>query len=257
MQEKLRLIKWVQISFHNNCINKDFTIVLYADSTRTGPKTNNYMTYFLYNWMGLNKTLFISINKLTNVVYLPDILKIISDVFFIANFAVFYFIACLLFYFRTRRVTLDKQSLFMAGYFELTRVGICSALFGLTFAALKFSINLSRPFCSLTKADFITIANTDLERCLSSFPSAHTGLSMLIAYCLWPYMNKFLKCTSCLVILAVATSRITLAMHYPADIVYSAIVTILIILAGNFVFKILKNKVIKSIGNRIFRLIFV
>ncbi len=214
------------------------------------------MTYFLYNWIGLNKSLFISINKLTNVGCLPNMLKIISDVFFIANFAVLYFITCLLFYFRTQRVTIDKQSFFMAGYFELTRIGICYALFGFTFAALKFSINLSRPFCSLTKADFITIANTDLERCLSSFPSAHTGLSILVAYCLWPYMNKLLKCISCLVILAVSASRITLAMHYPADIIYSAIVTILIIFAGNFVFKILKNKVIKSIGDRIFRLIF-
>ncbi len=206
--------------------------------------------------MGLNKSLFISINKLTNVSYLPDILKIISDVFFIANFAVFYFIACLLFYFRTRRVTTDKQSFFMTGYFELTRIGICYSLFGLTFAALKFSINLSRPFCSLARADFITIANTDLERCLSSFPSAHTGLSVLVAYCLWPYMNTFLKYISYLIILAVAVSRITLAMHYPADIIYSAIVTILIIFAGNFVFKILKNKVIKPIGDGIFRLIF-
>lgn len=214
------------------------------------------MTHFLYNWIGLNKSLFILINKLTNVGCLPDILKIISDVFFIANFAVFYFIACLLFYFRTRRVTTDKQSFFMTGYFELTRIGICYSLFGLTFAALKFSINLSRPFCSLTKADFITIANTDLERCLSSFPSAHTGLSILVAYCLWPYMNTFLKYISYLVILAVAVSRITLAMHYPADIIYSAIVTILIIFAGNFVFKILKNKVIKPIGGGIFRLIF-
>ena len=214
------------------------------------------MTHFLYNWIGLNKSLFILINKLTNVGCLPDILKIISDVFFIANFAVFYFIACLLFYFRTRRVTTDKQSFFMTGYFELTRIGICYSLFGLTFAALKFSINLSRPFCSLTKADFITIANTDLERCLSSFPSAHTGLSILVAYCLWPYMNTFLKYISYLVILAVAVSRITLAMHYPADIIYSAIVTILIIFAGNFVFKILKNKVIKPIGDGIFRLIF-
>lgn len=205
--------------------------------------------------MGLNESLFILINKLTNIGCLPDILQIISDVFFIANFAIFYFIACLFFYFRAR-VAQGKQSFFMRGYLKLTRLGICYALFGFTFAALKFSINLSRPFCSLTERDFITIADTTLERCLSSFPSAHTGLSILVAYCLWSYMNKALKCMSCLIILAVATSRITLAMHYPADIIYSAIVTILIILAGNLMFKILKNRVISPIGERLFRLIF-
>ena len=103
--------------------------------------------------------------------------------------------------------------------------------------------------------DFMTIANTSLERSVSSFPSAHTGLSILVAYSLWPYMNTYLKGISCFVILAVAISRTTLAMHYPADIMYSILVTILIIFAGNFVFIILKNNAIKSIGNRIFRLI--
>jgi membrane-associated phospholipid phosphatase len=211
---------------------------------------------FLYNWLGLNKSLFISINKLTNISYLPSILQIVSDIFFIANFALFYFAACLLLYFRTRRTAINKKNFFMTGYFALARIGICYALFGFTFAALKFSVNLKRPFCSLAEGNFITIANTSLERCFSSFPSAHTGLSILLAYSLWPYMNKSLKGISCLVILAVAASRITLAMHYPADIIYSAVVTILIILAGNFVFKILKNKVTAPIGSSIFRLIF-
>lgn len=217
--------------------------------------TKRHMAYFLYNWMGLNKFLFIFINKLTNVSCLPDILKIISDVFYIANFAIFYFAACLFFYFRTR-LSQDKQSFFMKWYFDLVKAGIYYSLFGLTFAALKFLFNLSRPFCSLASEDFITIADTTLERCLSSFPSAHTGLSILVAYCLWPHMNRLLKFTGFLVILIVATSRITLAMHYPADIVYSAIITMLIIIAGNFIFKILKNIIIKPIGDKIFRLIF-
>jgi membrane-associated phospholipid phosphatase len=211
---------------------------------------------FLYNWLGLNKSLFILINKLTNIGYLPTILQIISDIFFIANFAIFYLAACLLLCLRTSRTTIDKKSFFMTGYFDLSQIGICYTLFGFTFAALKFSVNLKRPFCSLAKDNFITIANTSLERCFSSFPSAHTGLSILVAYSLWPYMNKFLKGISCFVILAVAISRTTLAMHYPADIIYSILVTILIILAGNFVFRLLKNNIIKSIGNGIFRLIF-
>lgn len=211
---------------------------------------------FLYNWLGLNKSLFISINKLTNISYLPSILQIVSDIFFIANFALFYFAACLLLYFRTRRTAINKKNFFMTGYFALARIGICYALFGFTFAALKFSVNLKRPFCSLAQEDFITIANTSLERCLSSFPSAHTGLSILFAYSLWPYMNKSLKLISCLIILAVAVSRATLAMHYPADIMYSILVTIIVILAGNLIFRILKNKVIEAIGNRIFGLIF-
>lgn len=213
------------------------------------------MTHVLYDFLGLNKSLFIYINSLTNVGFIPNILQAISEIFFIANFAIGYIVMCLYFYIRTRNA-LKQESFFISGYFELTRIGICYTLFGLTFAALKFFVNMPRPFCSLKTGEFITIADTSLERCLSSFPSAHTGLSILVTYCLWSYMNKTLKSLSCAVILAVATARITLAMHYPTDIIYSALVTIGVILTGNLVFKIFKNKIIRPIGNLIYRFLF-
>ncbi|MDC0864712.1 phosphatase PAP2 family protein [Rickettsiaceae bacterium] len=141
-------------------------------------------------------------------------------------------------------------------YYELVRIGTCYALFGLGFAALKFSINLPRPFCSLSQEEFITIANIYSERCLSSFPSAHTGLSILTTYCLWKYMNNILRVMSCIMIFLVAISRITLAMHYPTDILYSALITMFIILLANFFYNLLKDSVIKIIGKFIMKFIF-
>lgn len=208
-----------------------------------------------YNWNGFNKSLFIAVNQLTNVSIIPDILQAISSVFFIANFAVGYAITCIYFYFKTKQVT-DKETYFITIYNGLVRIGICYALFGLAFAALKFSVNLPRPFCSLKPGEFITIANIASERCLSSFPSAHTGLSILVAYALWPYLNNFFKTLACFIIFAVAISRFTLAMHYPADILYSAVVTLLVIITGNFIFYSLHKKLIKPIGYLIFQLIF-
>ena len=208
-----------------------------------------------YNLLGFNRPLFIAINDVANIGILPDILQAISSIFFIANFAAGYLIACICFYYKTKKAA-DKTEYFIPIYHKLTQIGICYALFGLTFAALKFSIDLPRPFCSLLTTEFITIMDISTERCLSSFPSAHTGLSVFIAYCFWPYMNKILKLLACLIIIAVAISRVTLAMHYPADILYSAIITIIIIITGNFLYRSLKNTMITPVGIFIIRVFF-
>ena len=213
------------------------------------------MLKIFYEWGGLNKQLFIAINKLTNINLLPDLLLAISSLFFIANFAVIYIIICLVLYFKIPSHS-NKKEYFSRAYYELVRVGIYYALFGISFAIMKFSVNLPRPFCSLNPANFLTILDTTNERCLSSFPSAHTGLSILVAYILWPYLDKIYRAFSCLIIIAVATSRITLAMHYPADILYSVCFTTLIILTSNLIFFLIKPTILKKLEPHIFRLLF-
>ena len=213
------------------------------------------MLEIFYNFLGINKQLFFTINYYTNISYIPTFLKYLSNIFFIANFAAIYVVICVYFYYKTH-TTANKREYFTPIYYKLVKIGICYALFGCTFAALKFSINLPRPFCSLAFTEFTTIANITNERCLSSFPSAHTGLSLLVTYFLWSYINKYLKTLSCLITIAVAISRITLAMHYPADILYSALTTIIVIFAGNTLYTLLKKKFITPPENWIFLKLF-
>ncbi len=211
------------------------------------------MHEIFYDMLGFNTHIFIFINQYTNIGIFPNVLHAVSSIFFVANFATVYSALCIYFYYKTNK-SINKLIYFTPIYYEMVRVGICYTIFGLSFLALKFSVNLPRPFCSLDPTQFVTIINTNTERCLSSFPSAHTGLSILVAYCFWPYLNTMLKILAIIVILAVATSRITLAMHYPVDIIYSAIITILIIIIGNLIYKKLKNPIIKPIGNFIVKL---
>ncbi|RTK92372.1 MAG: phosphatase PAP2 family protein [Rickettsiales bacterium] len=213
------------------------------------------MYNFFYNWDGLNKTLFIHLNQLTNIYPLPQILYLFSKMFFIGNFAIIYIIYCIYFYIKIKNLR-NKEIYFQNIFYELVRIGIIYTIFGLTFTAFKFLVNMPRPFCSLPLSDFITIADIAKERCLSSFPSAHTGLCILVTYVLHRYLNWFLKILMYGLVLIVATSRITLAMHYPADIIYSALVTINVIILGNLVYFKLHNQVIKPIGNLLFSLIF-
>ena len=209
----------------------------------------------IYNFFGINKEIFILVNKITNVGIIPTLLKISSQFFFIGNFAAYYLIICLYCYFKLKKRSNPKIE-FVPIYNQLVKAGTCYSLFGFAYAALKFGINLPRPFCSLTPSEFTTILDVTKERCLSSFPSAHTGLAILIAYYLWPYLTKYQKAIVLSLIVVVSISRITLAMHYPADIIYSILIASLIIFFSNKLVDYMQNIIVKPIGKIIADVLF-
>jgi membrane-associated phospholipid phosphatase len=118
----------------------------------------------------------------------------------------------------------------------------------------NIQLNFPRPFCSLPSNSFTVIANIDLERCESSFPSSHSGLALLVTYFIWSYITIRQKIISCFIVILVAISRITLAMHYPSDIIYSFLITIIIIFIGKIIYKIFANNLLKWFGKIIIRL---
>jgi len=209
----------------------------------------------IYNFFGINKEIFIFVNKITNVGIIPTLLKISSQFFFIGNFAAYYLIICLYCYFKLKKRSNPKIE-FVPIYNQLVKAGTCYSLFGFAYAALKFGINLPRPFCSLSPSEFTTILDVTKERCLSSFPSAHTGLAILIAYYLWPYLTKYQKAIVFSLIVVVSISRITLAMHYPADIIYSILIASLIIFFSNKLVDYMQNIIVKPIGKIIADVLF-
>lgn len=209
----------------------------------------------IYNFFGTNKEIFILVNKITNVGMIPTLLKISSQFFFIGNFAAYYFIICLYCYFKLKKRSNPKIE-FIPIYNQLVKAGTCYSLFGFAYAALKFGINLPRPFCSLSPSEFTTILDVTKECCLSSFPSAHTGLAILIAYYLWPYLTKYQKAIVFSLIVVVSISRITLAMHYPADIIYSILIASLIIFFSNKLVDYMQNIIVKPIGKIIANVLF-
>ncbi len=209
----------------------------------------------IYNFFGINKEIFIFVNKITNVGIIPTLLKISSQFFFIGNFAAYYLIICLYCYFKLKKRSNPKIE-FVPIYNQLVKAGTCYSLFGFAYAALKFGINLPRPFCSLSPSEFTTILDVTKERCLSSFPSAHTGLAILIAYYLWPYLTKYQKAIVLSLIVVVSISRITLAMHYPADIIYSILIASLIIFFSNKLVDYMQNIIVKPIGKIIADVLF-
>lgn len=213
----------------------------------------------LYGLFGYNQEIFIQINNYTNLSILPHVFQIISTLFKIWNFAICYTLACVYFFFKIKNKNLasqDRELYFNNVYNELVRIAIIYVTFGLSYAAMKFSFNMPRPYCSLSPSQFVTILDVTDERCQSSFPSAHTALVILVGYFLWPYTNRVAQAGLVFLAIIVATSRITLAMHYPADIIYSIFIAYLIIWLGNFLYSILKNNLIEHIGSCIYSSLF-
>lgn len=207
------------------------------------------MFEFFYNFAGFNKQIFLIINHATNISILPRILQLISWPFGISNFAVYYAVLAVYFFLRLKKLdSYSQEKEFWPFFNKMTRLGITYACFGFIYAALKFSINLPRPFCSLPASSFSSIINTEAERCLSSFPSAHTGLAIIITYFLWTYLRTSGKLTAIAVVTLVGISRMTLAMHYPADIIYSFFVAFIVIITGHIIYRVFENNIIKRIG---------
>ncbi|ABV74025.1 hypothetical protein A1E_05570 [Rickettsia canadensis str. McKiel] len=203
-----------------------------------------------YNFCGLNQEIFLFLNKMTNIGFIPYCLKIISFCFNIANFALIYILYCIYLYIQLKKIKNDneRQNKFWDNYNKLVEVGIIYTIFSLVFTTLKFSVNLPRPYCSLLIDSFITVINTANERCFSSFPSSHAALSILITYFAWNYIKLRLKILMICVIILVSLSRISLAMHYPSDIIYGITIAFITILIGKLIYRIFANNVIKKIG---------
>lgn len=219
------------------------------------------MKDLIYDFYGYNEYLFLKINNFCHEIGIETPLYYISKVFDIEKFAIYYFVACaigLLLYrlprfqshipgysvVKNAEITLSKPQ--FSDFFDfMMRLGTGYACFGFAYAALKFSVNMARPFCTLFPMTFHTIADLTKERCLSSFPSSHTGLVFLITLFLFPHLSRVGKVIFVSLIFLVALSRISLAMHFPADIIYSIVTAYLIFKISHLIYKLFENNIFK------------
>jgi membrane-associated phospholipid phosphatase len=100
---------------------------------------------------------------------------------------------------------------------------------------------MPRPICTLTLSNNLNIIRENIN-CFHSFPSAHCAFGTLFAASLWSYSNKFTKIVLALIVAATALSRIILAMHYPADVIYGISITLLLTAAGSKIINAIFNK---------------
>ncbi|MDX2050487.1 MAG: phosphatase PAP2 family protein [Rickettsiaceae bacterium] len=219
--------------------------------------------YYIYDFLGYNSIIFRSLNNKLQDEHIQIFLSYISFLFNISNFAIYYIIAfvfflvccpysrnCCALYFKIRPIihlpfqrkfnswimgsvpSLKQAAKIRERFSHFVEIGIIYSMIGLLYSAMKFGFNMPRPFCNETLGEFKTIIDTSLERCLSSFPSSHVAISILCAYSVWKFTGNISKCFCVIIIILTSISRIALAMHYPADILYSVIICFIIIRLG-------------------------
>jgi len=211
------------------------------------------MKELIYDFHGYNESIFYTIKNDLNPQAMQNVLQYVTLIFDIEMFAIYYcvILAILL----CRIYSLKQYAQYSFCYDFMVKLGICYACFGLTYAALKFGINMPRPFCSLPSESFTTILDLSHGRCQSGFPSSHTGLAFLIVLFLWNYLTMSLRILLLFVVVLVALSRIGLAMHYPADILYSLPVASGVYILGMWIYSKLEPNLIAWFKGKIWELI--
>ncbi len=209
--------------------------------------TSMELKKFFYDWYGYNKEIFLSINHSFSDLSIQYFFKFISQIFNISSFAICYIFLVILVIFCSKKNRFSEER-FLNFYNYFVKIGICYGFIGLSYALMKFTINMPRPYCSLLEGSFVTILDFSGERCLSSFPSAHTAIVILTSYALWPFVRLPVKLGLICLSLLVMLSRIILAMHYPADILYSIIIVMMIIYLGGLFYKLLERSIIEYVG---------
>ena len=211
------------------------------------------MKDLIYDFYGHNEQIFHEINHTLSGSFAQHMSKYVSHLFDLEMFTVYY---CIIFAMLTYRiVTIKQYEQYSFCYDFMVKIGICYACFGFIYAALKFGVNMPRPFCSLPEGSFTTIMDVTKERCQSSFPSSHTGLVFLITLFLWDYVGWSARIFWLGMVALVGLSRMALAMHYPADILYSLIIAAGVYIIGAELYHILEGNLIAWVKGRIWRVV--
>ena len=206
----------------------DAEVIIYECITNKENSTD--MKDLIYDFYGYNEEIFHEINHAFSSPILQHLCKYVSLLFDIEMFAVYYCIILAILIYRI--FTLKQYDQYSFCYDFMVKIGICYTCFGFAYAALKFGVNMPRPFCSLPEDTFTTIMDISQERCQSSFPSSHTGLVFLITLFLWDYVGWVARAFWIGLVMLVGISRIALAMHYPADIFYSLLIAAVVYIIG-------------------------
>ena len=102
---------------------------------------------------------------------------------------------------------------------------------GLLVAALKAGLDLPRPPLALPPGSVHIVGAPEYRH---SFPSGHSAFAMTVAASLWPVLRRGWKILAVLFVAWVGLSRVSLGVHFPADVVGSYALALLTVVAVRF-----------------------
>lgn len=186
------------------------------------------LKHILYDWLGLNQTMHLYLNSLTEHELYYQLMIFASNflgnyLFFPLHFLIYAIVMALILH----KKNIELNSSLTKYHSEVLKAGyILVALLlieGILIEISKRYFSLPRPFCADTLSSY-----SAEHSCYRSFPSGHTAYITVWAVSIWNLLNSKTKFFAICIVLWVALSRISLSMHYPADVTCSLLLTLAI-----------------------------
>lgn len=171
----------------------------------------------LYDFFGLNKSLFLLINH----IHAPILDQIMLSASWLGhpNLYPFYMAALLLLtWFRPLTMPLSNVVVFAVSYVATSLIIV---------PIIKAGLDFSRPSTVFGEHAITILGNPEQ---FHSFPSGHSAFAVLMAASLMPGIPRGGKLLLLLFALLVCFSRISVGAHFPVDVVGGATISILVVL---------------------------
>ena len=185
-----------------------------------------------YDWAGGNETLFKAINTNGGEFY-NNVMVLISQFTDYKNFP-FYFVLlcfCAALDYGLRKIKgrggADHS---LVAWFGVLCVVACAFLVdGAAVKGAKLFFEMPRPYVALAPEDVVMMEfNDDREDDYKSFPSGHVSFVTMLLASVWPVISSGMRKFGMFAVFMTCWSRIAVGMHFPADVFYAVLLSIII-----------------------------
>jgi membrane-associated phospholipid phosphatase len=189
----------------------------------------------LYDWLGANQWLFLKINKLSgrNEIYDKSMVLIsrFSDphTMYIPSLIFLSVLTMLAILWGLNRNMGTIKYLVLRWVAVVMLFAVAFPVNAVVNYSLKDYFAFPRPYKAVEYTQVQQMEKRKMEDDNRSFPSGHMAFIVCLVLSMWEVLSSFWRKVGLLAILAVGWSRIALGVHFPADVIWSWLITVVIV----------------------------
>lgn len=187
------------------------------------------MKTIFYDWGGANLWLFHVINDVRGG-FIDGLMQLGSTLGAHGNFPIYLSLIALVATLLTARAfARDARSgreQALGWLAVLSVLGVAYVIDGLAISWLKATLDFPRPPAALPPGTLHVVGTPELRH---SLPSGHAAFATTLAASLWPALHRPGRIGLAVFVLWVGLSRVSLGMHFPADVVAGVGVGLLVV----------------------------
>ena len=190
------------------------------------------MKQVLYDWGGFNLWLFHAINNVRGEFFdrLMELGTALGDHSQFELYVTLLAMACLWWLSRTiQRTPAEVSARALAGLTVVATFSLAYFVEGYLITWLKLSLDYPRPPLALLPKSFHLIAKPEFHH---SLPSGHATFAMTLGASLWPLFGRNGRLLLAAFVLWVGVSRVSLGVHFPADVLAGYLIGLLVVLTS-------------------------